>query len=350
MSNTEYEGESDSPLYSSRWDNGAGVAEKNMPNEGGYSSKWTSSDMVSVENDNASPSFKEPVENPSNYEEDLPMFANDANVTLHRQIKLIEKNSDNAMKTINEHGHRIDIMREHLNSVKQEIAHTDVLVAAKMKELQTEKHLNLLEERKNAVLLSEIKSTNDELEDERIRWKDVQSRILNSKKESEKLKLALNWNQEELEQWAAATTRKEEDNLALQRFTRADDMKTKELSLCIENLTKMLSSLMVELGNETSETEIKQMEIEIVSDSFKSHHAERTHLVQQWQDTVKAMEDRDTAVARISSSYLEMVTRRKKRMEQLTERRGEMADIQVSQIRLENLVKKNFLCIDMIID
>ena len=332
VENEEDDAKLDSAEYSSRWRSCA-VADKNMLSQGGYSSKWASSDLVSIENDSENASFQRSVDNPINNEEDLPMFANGANITLHRQIKMIEKNSDNAMKTIKEHGHRIDIMREHLNSVKQEIAHTNALVAARVKELQTERHLGILEERKSAVLLSEIQSTNDGLNYEKIRFKDIQNRLLNSKKESEKLKLVLNWNQEELEQWAAATARKEEDNLALQKFTRADDIKTKELSLSIEQLTKLLTSLMVELDNETTEAEIKQMEIERVSDSFKSQHTERVHLVQQWQDTVKAMEDRDTAVARISSKYLEMTEIRKKRMDKLSDKKEQMTDIQVSLIR-----------------
>eukprot|EP00957_Ditylum_brightwellii_P105558 8047201-Ditylum_brightwellii.AAC.1 len=55
----------------------------------------------------------------------------------------------------------------------------------------------------------------------------------------EKLKLILNWNQEELEQWATSATKKEEDNMALQKYTRADETKIKELTLAIENLTKV---------------------------------------------------------------------------------------------------------------
>jgi len=47
----------------------------------------------------------------------------------------------------------------------------------------------------------------------------------------------MNWNQEELEQWALAARQKEEDNLTLEKYRRADEAKIKELTLQIEKLT-----------------------------------------------------------------------------------------------------------------
>lgn len=43
----------------------------------------------------------------------------------------------------------------------------------------------------------------------------------------------MNWNQEELEQWALAAKQKEEDNQALQKFTRADEAKVQCLTWAI---------------------------------------------------------------------------------------------------------------------
>ena len=45
-------------------------------------------------------------------------------------------------------------------------------------------------------------------------------------------------NQEELERWAVAAKQKEEDSLALQKYTRADDAKIKEVNLLFELLTR----------------------------------------------------------------------------------------------------------------
>lgn len=38
----------------------------------------------------------------------------------------------------------------------------------------------------------------------------------------EQIKLELNWNQEELEQWAITNKQKEEDNVTLQKYHKED--------------------------------------------------------------------------------------------------------------------------------
>jgi len=53
----------------------------------------------------------------------------------------------------------------------------------------------------------------------------------------EEHKLQMNFNQEELEQWSLAAKQKEEDNLALEKYRRQDEIKVKELNLEIEKLT-----------------------------------------------------------------------------------------------------------------
>ena len=69
---------------------------------------------------------------------------------------------------------------------------------------------------------------------------ELEERVANidlaSHKGIEKLdahKLQLNWGQEELEQWAAASARKEEDALALEKYKRADEARVRELNLAI---------------------------------------------------------------------------------------------------------------------
>lgn len=66
---------------------------------------------------------------------------------------------------------------------------------------------------------------------------DVQNQIFKGNEKMDDFKISMNFNQEELEQWALAAKQKEEDNLALEKYKRADDIKIKELNLEIEKLT-----------------------------------------------------------------------------------------------------------------
>lgn len=69
------------------------------------------------------------------------------------------------------------------------------------------------------------------------RLNDIQNQIFKGNENMEQFKLEMNWNQEELEQWSLAAKQKEEDNLALEKYRRQDEIKIKELNLEIEKLT-----------------------------------------------------------------------------------------------------------------
>jgi len=59
-------------------------------------------------------------------------------------------------------------------------------------------------------------------------------------------------SQEELEQWVEAAKQKEEDNLALQKYTRADEAKIKELALSLEKVTSAVVTKRTDVENEVS--------------------------------------------------------------------------------------------------
>jgi hypothetical protein len=48
----------------------------------------------------------------------------------------------------------------------------------------------------------------------------VQGAVFKGNEKMDQFKLQMNWNQEELEQWALAARQKEEDNLALLKYTK----------------------------------------------------------------------------------------------------------------------------------
>ena len=121
--------------------------------------------------------------------------------------------------------------------------------------------------------------------------------------ELEKLRTDLNWNQEELEQWAKAATKKEEENIAIQKYALVDDLKIKELFMEIEDLTKLSVEKKSMLENEVTETRLCQTELEKLADSFKTRHDERRQLIQQWKYTIESMNKRDAAINTVAIHY-----------------------------------------------
>jgi hypothetical protein len=298
-----------------------------------YQSKWTSSQISNnateieeslVEDDEFSMddiSFSDDGE--------LPIFADEECKRLHKLTKILERDRDEAARSVKENKDRISIMHEHLHNVRQEIDHTNALVAAKNKEIATEKHLIALGERERAVMLSDIKEADATMVREEERLMSLQNQIHVVTDEREKLKLNLNWNQEELEQWATAAAKKEADTLALEKYTRADEVKIKELTLKLEHMTKKSAEKKAELDNEITETQSKQLEVARLAESFRSQHEERRLLVQQWQDTIKAMKDRDSEISVLSDRFAEAQDKLNNQQNVLTNKREELSILQV---------------------
>lgn len=62
--------------------------------------------------------------------------------------------------------------------------------------------------------------------------------------------------QEELEQWLAAATQKEEDNLALERYRRQDEARVKELGMQLEQAAREAHQTQRDLDDEITETQV----------------------------------------------------------------------------------------------
>ena len=300
-----------------------------------YQSRWGSSmvldtnDDLSVDDDNGER---------LHVADELPIFANKSNKALHAYTKQLEQICDKAKKGTEEHIDRVNIMEEHLQNVRQEIDHTNGLVAAQKKEIETEDHLMALAERESGLCQADTKKADDSLLGERDKYKSLQTQIYKSNDEMEKIRLALNWNQEELEQWATAATKKEEDNLVLQKYTRADEVKIKELTLAIESLSKIFIETQARFDNEMTETQSRQMELDKTAESFKAQHVERRQLVKQWQETIEAMRARDDEINDISMKYAEAKTIVDDQLKILEKNRDILSLIEVRVINMQYLL------------
>ena len=103
----------------------------------------------------------------------------------------------------------------------------------------------------------------------------LQTGVHRGNEKLEQFKLLMNWNQEELEQWATASKQKEEDNLALEKYRRADEARVRELNQAIEKMTKAVHAKRTELENEVTDTQTAQIELDRAAEDFRALHAER---------------------------------------------------------------------------
>lgn len=235
--------------------------------------------------------------------DELPPFADEASRALHREIKLLERRRDEAASSTRSHKERVGIINDHQRSIRQEVDHTNSLVAAKKSEVDTEEHLLSLSQRELGQSLRDTSGHENGTAAVQKTIRSVLSQIKVSEDQLEKLRTDLNWNQEELEQWATAATKKEEESIALQKYTLADELKIKELTLNIEDLTKLSVEKKTLLENEVTETKSNQTELEKLAERFKNRHDERRQLIQQWKDTIESMNNRDKTINELAGQY-----------------------------------------------
>ena len=233
----------------------------------------------------------------------LPPFANDYNKDISSQVKLKEEKHRRTAKEVDDQNERVRVMDEHLANVKQELVHTQALCDAKIKEIESEDHLRMLADREGGRLVQELKKIEIEKAELQERLNAIQTSIFQGNERMDSFKKMMNFNQEELEQWALAAAQKEEDNLALLKYTRADEAKIKDLNLQLEKLTNGLAEQKQALDNEVTETQAKQIELDKTAEDFKRLHLDRQALVSQWEETISAMARRDEEIGDAGQRY-----------------------------------------------
>jgi coiled-coil domain-containing protein 39 len=235
--------------------------------------------------------------------DDLPLFANPEARKVDLDIKEKEESIELIIDKISDMKERVKVMKEHFKNVQQELEHTNNLYNAKRAEIQTEEHLKQLTSRALGRSQLETKQAQAKLEEVQNLLNTTQTDIYHANEKMDEFKMQMNWNQEELEQWAVAARQKEEDNIALQKYTRADELKIKELSMQLEQFTKERVTQKALLETEVTETQAKQMELDRIAQEFEQSHGERRSLVERWQETVQEMKKRDQEISELGERY-----------------------------------------------
>lgn len=257
---------------------------------------------------------------------ELPVFANDANRRLHKETNDLQHKLSSTEKSIDDESSRVEAMRKHIESIRAEIEHTNNLLSAKNRAIHTEQHLVALSLLEKGRIQKEITRLYSQADSERNRLKLVQENTSKFRGDLDKFKTSMNWNQEELEQWATAAAQKEDDNFALQSYLHSDELKVKELGIALQRLTLMAAESRVELDNEISETHVCQVELQRTAHFFKLRQAERNRIVEQWKSTVEKMRQIDSEVEKKSRDYNMLAALKKSKLNEL-KRTQEMVHI-----------------------
>lgn len=239
-------------------------------------------------------------------DDDFPEYANEHNKQLNQIIKEKRKLIKELNTKIEDVVERKKVLNEHLKNVRSELVNTQQLIDDKNKEIETEDHLKQLNERQIGRLRAGLRKLEETEVERQERLNDIQNQIFKCNEKMEQHKLEMNFNQEELEQWSLAAKQKEEDNLALEKYRRQDEIKVKDLNLEIEKLTTMLTRKQGELEQEITETQASQIELDKTAEEFKKHHEERHKLYQQWEESLQTISRREETINQEADKYAQI--------------------------------------------
>lgn len=269
-----------------------------------YIPRWARSSRPPIEREeNSGEMDSSKIEDENFSADELISFSDEESKALHQEIKLLEQRRDEASTAVQTNRERVDVITDHLHIVRQEIDHTNSLLTAKKSEMETEEHFLSLANRELGQYERDASGLDNDAAIKEKNIKSTANRIQALTGELDKLRSDFNWNQEELEQWASVAAKKEEENFALQKYALADEVKIKELTLTIDDLTKKSVEKKSMLENEVTETKSNQTELEKLAERFKIRHGERRGLIKQWKDTIESMNKRDRAITELAEQY-----------------------------------------------
>jgi len=312
--------------------------QENFDGEGDVQEVYDEQEMEDVEQNNENQEQEEepaPEGQDEEGDDDFPEYANEHNKQLNQIIREKRKLTKELNSKIEDVIERSKVLKDHLKNVRSELINTQQLIDDKNKEIETEDHLKQLNERQIGRLRGALRKLEEQEVEQQERLNDIQNHIFKCNEKLEQHKLAMNYNQEELEQWSLAAKQKEEDNLALEKYRRIDETKVKELNLEIEKLTTMLTRKQNGLDQEITETQAAQIELDKTAEEFKKHHEERHKLYQQWEEALQTISRREETINQEADRYAQIKMEIENSKRQLEEKKNFLDSLKGENKRTE---------------
>ncbi|CAL8281059.1 unnamed protein product [Lota lota] len=219
--------------------------------------------------------------------------ANAENKALEEELQRKEKEKTRVENELERLKDKKQALSDHLKNAIQELTHTEGLCKAKERETASEKHFKALSEREAGRLRQELARVQSELGLLKVKKNAQENDISSSSRKLEELRSQLNWDQQTLDGWLEESALKDEDTMALVKYSQQDERRIKSLTLAIEKKTLEASQKRKALDNELTETVSAQIGLEKTAENFRQAHQERQELLRQWENTIKQMKKRD---------------------------------------------------------
>lgn len=247
--------------------------------------------------------------------EALPLeLLNATNRELTAQLSLAEEKLENVSRGVTDQRKRLQFMKEHLGNVRAEIVNTQSLAESKERELSSEDNMRRLIARECERLAQRQRGLGTDEEELRDRMTMLQNQLFQGNLKVEEFKAAMDFNQEALEQWDEARRQKEEDELALALYAKKDEGLIRQLQRQLEKHEGIVRDRRAKLEAAGVQAHLVQSELDRCADEYREVHRDRGGLLDEWEQVVKTIAERDEAIRVVSEQYAEGINWQMQRM------------------------------------
>ncbi|KAG8183190.1 hypothetical protein JTE90_016978 [Oedothorax gibbosus] len=128
----------------------------------------------------------------------------------------------------------------------------------------------------------------------------MQITITDQEDKKERLKSAIEWDEEALVQYLEKSAQMEKDNMALMKYTSEDDSKINELGLTIERLNKEAYERKSALDDVNTEVLIVQTELDRLQEEFRNAYEDRSSLINNWEKVIHQIQRRHQEISKLT--------------------------------------------------
>eukprot|EP00118_Oscarella_pearsei_P001072 m.6513 g.6513 ORF g.6513 m.6513 type:complete len:941 (+) comp16077_c0_seq2:56-2878(+) len=230
--------------------------------------------------------------------------ANEENKRLQAEVERKQKEIASLEAQIEVYDGSVQALNDHMKNVRQEGQHSQALLNARKKGIQTEDHFKRLAEQESGRLALERKKLNSEIYELREKMNSYENSKFRIGQKIEDIKGRMKWDHQTLEDWVGEAERRDDDARVLQKYAKVDDSKIKDLSLELERLTDEAKEKKKRLEMAATDTLTAQIELDRTAEAFRQSHREREAMIEKWEDTIGQMKKRDSEIEQASKDLV----------------------------------------------
>ncbi|CAF0821827.1 unnamed protein product [Adineta steineri] len=250
-----------------------------------------------------------------------PRIPNAENRNLETKIESKQRDIQSKQSDIDENVTKIHMLEDHLKNVQDELGTTQRLHNARKHEVQTEEHMKMLNEREMGRLRQDIIRVENEITNIKDRKSGLADEVFRVTQQLDEMKAQIKWDQQALEAWLEESAQKDEDVMALMKYTRQDEAKVKELLLKVERMTDENNKKKRAVESEVMDTTSLQVELDKTASNFRRSHVQRQDLLKRWEEIIEQMHQRDRDIDLLAAKLVKIKAEARSVEEQIIEKR-----------------------------